>query len=125
MAVERQAVHAGRCPTLQSSRPRARIRSLAAAHRDVRRRRMTRRHLRSTLLALVLLAGLGCSGPTRGLKDPSKMKGVVLKAVPVGSRIEEARRFMEREGFRCSPQTKSSFADHDGTRKGIDYLYCD
>ena len=86
---------------------------------------MTRRHLRSTLLALVLLAGLGCSGPTRGLKDPSKMKGVVLKAVPVGSRIEEARRFMEREGFRCSPQTKSSFADHDGTRKGIDYLYCD
>jgi len=30
------AVHAGRCPTLQSSRPRARIRSLAAAHRDVR-----------------------------------------------------------------------------------------
>src|SRR3989454_11594841 len=35
MAVERQAVHAGRCPTLQSSRPRARIRSLAAAHRDV------------------------------------------------------------------------------------------
>src|SRR6266851_3956592 len=37
MAVECQAVHAGRCPTLQSSRPRARIRSLAAAHRDVRR----------------------------------------------------------------------------------------
>src|SRR5712691_4564126 len=36
MVVERQAVHAGRCPTLQSSRPRARIRSLAAAHRDVR-----------------------------------------------------------------------------------------
>ena len=35
MAVERQAVHAGRCPTSQSSRPRARIRSLAAAHRSV------------------------------------------------------------------------------------------
>jgi hypothetical protein len=35
MAVEPQAVQAGRCPTLQSSRPRARIRSLAAAHRGV------------------------------------------------------------------------------------------
>src|SRR5881296_3429102 len=35
MAVECQAVHAGRCPTLQSSRPRARICSLAAAHRRV------------------------------------------------------------------------------------------
>ena len=31
----------GRCPTLQSSRPRARVRSLAAAHRDVRLREGT------------------------------------------------------------------------------------
>src|SRR5437773_874569 len=38
MAVERQQVHAGRRPTLQSSRPRARVRSLAAAHRGVRLR---------------------------------------------------------------------------------------
>ena len=38
MAVECQAVNAGRCPTLQSSRPRARVRSPAAAHRNVGRR---------------------------------------------------------------------------------------
>src|SRR6266496_105529 len=37
MAVERPAVHAGRCPTAQWSRPRARVRSPAAAHRDVGR----------------------------------------------------------------------------------------
>ena len=38
MAVECQVVHAGRCPTLQSSRPRARVRSLAREVPDSLRR---------------------------------------------------------------------------------------
>src|SRR5437868_3599557 len=52
MAVERQAVHVGRCPTLQSSRPGALVRSLAAAHRDVRTQGMQLRRVGLGLLGL-------------------------------------------------------------------------
>src|SRR6266568_7292784 len=71
MAVERQAVHAGRCPTLQSSRPRARVRSLAAAHRSVRRtynhqsRRPGMKRILATLasLRILVLPSLALAGP--------------------------------------------------------------
>lgn len=85
--------------------------------------------LAASLTLLVLVAGLaGCvghGGHTRGIEDPAEMKRVVLRATPVGSSLESARRFMEQEGFTCSMQKGDSFVDHEGLREGIDYLWCD
>jgi hypothetical protein len=66
----------------------------------------------------------GCatsSGLTRGIKEPSDMQRIVRTAVPPGSDLQDAQRFMEKEGFHCSRQTNTSF----GGRIGIDYLWCD
>ena len=49
------------------------------------------------------------------------MVEAVLGRVPVGTPIDDAQRFMEREGFTCSRSTNEPFLD----RTGLDYLYCD
>lgn len=49
------------------------------------------------------------------------MTEAVLSKVPVGTPVDDAQRFMEREGFKCSRSTNAEFLD----RKGLDYIYCD
>jgi hypothetical protein len=44
-----------------------------------------------------------------------------LGQVPVGTSVDDAQRFMEAEGFKCSRTQNGAFGD----RHGIDYLYCD
>jgi hypothetical protein len=77
-----------------------------------------------TALALALAAVAGCAGTravTRGIEESPRMVEVVLGHVPVGTPVEDAQRFMEREGFACSRSTSAAFLD----RKGLNYVYCD
>jgi hypothetical protein len=75
---------------------------------------------------LVLVLGAlvpGCAGPrfyTRDIGDAPRMAEAVIAHVPVGTPIEEAQRFMEREGFSCSRRGNAAWAG----RTGLDYLYC-
>ncbi len=97
MAVECQAVHAGRCPTLQSSRPRARIRSLAAAHRDVIRTQKPRRnHPEHCLSSVNAVAARNCWSHLQihGILH------VMGKASAVRKSVQRYRERMRRAGFR-------------------------
>ncbi len=49
------------------------------------------------------------------------MVEAVLGQAPVGTPVDDAQKFMEREGFSCSRSTNAAFLD----RKGLDYIYCD
>jgi hypothetical protein len=71
---------------------------------------------------------MGCqalAGDTRGLKDAASMKALLKKKLPLGTPVEKARLFMEREGFKCSLMHNKSFSEEGAVRNGIDYLYCD
>ena len=66
----------------------------------------------------------GCTpirSATRGLESPADMTRAVSAKVPVGASVEDAQRFMEREGFTCSATVNGNWGDC----KGMDYLYCD
>lgn len=73
----------------------------------------------------ILWYALASRGPTVGFKDVQKMKSAILAHVPIGTTIDDARKFMEKERFRCSEYTNAIFTMHGGTRKGIDFTYCE
>jgi hypothetical protein len=80
--------------------------------------------MRVALTAAVLIAVAGCTGTrsaTRGIEEPPRMVEAILAQVPVGTAVDDAQRFMEREGFACSRKTNAGFLD----RSGLDYIYCD
>ena len=80
--------------------------------------------MRVALTAAVLAVVTGCTGTrsvTRDIEEPPRLVEVVLSQVPVGTSVENAQRFMEREGFKCSRTIAGQFGD----RKGLDYVYCD
>ena len=77
------------------------------------------------LSAVVLL--LGCARDTQvvrvtaGIEQPALMQSTLVKNIPKGTPLADAKRFMEREGFECSITRNGSFSGRDG----IDYIYCD
>jgi hypothetical protein len=82
--------------------------------------------MRITLAAVVtiLMAAAGCTGTrsvTRGIEEPPRMVEAVLAEIPVGTPVDDAQRFMEREGFTCCRSTNAAFIDWTG----LDYVYCD
>ena len=80
--------------------------------------------MRVVLTAVALLAAAGCAGTrsvTRGIEEPPRMVEAVLRLIPVGTSVDDAQRFMEREGFACSRSTNDEFLG----RKGLDYIHCD
>jgi len=80
--------------------------------------------MRVALIAVALVAVAGCAGTrsvTRDIQEPPRMVEAVLAQIPVGTPVDDAQRFMEREGFACSRNTNAEFLD----RKGLDYVYCD
>jgi len=80
--------------------------------------------MRIVLKAAVLAAITGCSSTrsvTRDIEEPPRMVEAVLGQIPIGTPVDDAQRFMEREGFQCSRSTNEAFLD----RKGLDYLCCD
>jgi hypothetical protein len=80
--------------------------------------------MRVALTTVLLVAAAGCTGMqpvTLGIEEPPRMVEAVLSRIPVGTPIEDAERFMEREGFACVRATQAEFLD----RKGLNYIYCD
>lgn len=55
---------------------------------------------------------------TKGITSPERMTEVVLKEIPLGTVIDQAQEFIEREGFECT------FLNED-IRKGRTILHCD
>jgi hypothetical protein len=63
--------------------------------------------------------------------DPQAMKEEVLKKVPIGSQIQDARKIMEENGFKVTPHHNDSFAEDEAgdprrqiIRQGEDFLMC-
>ncbi len=79
--------------------------------------------MRASCLVLVVVSIVGFAGPrsaTRNIEEPQRMVEAVLREVPIGTPLAEARRFMEAEGFECRREANSTFLDRDE----LDYLYC-
>lgn len=88
--------------------------------------KVTLRWVAALAVALAILwYALTSHGPTAGLNDVQKMKSAILAHVPIGTTIDDARKFMEKERFRCSEFTNAIFTMNGGTRKGIDFTYCE
>src|SRR5262249_20320711 len=62
---------------------------------------------------------------TGGVTDLDTMAATLRRNVPAGTPVAQARRFMEREGFRCSMKQNASFSEQGRVHEGIDYLDCD
>ena len=80
--------------------------------------------MRVALSAVMLAAVVGCASTrsaTQGIEEPPHMVEAVLSQIPVGTSVDDAQRFMEREGFTCSRSNNEAFLD----RKGLDYVHCD
>src|SRR5262245_40488979 len=80
--------------------------------------------MRAVVAAAMLAAAAGCTGPrseTRGIEEPARMVEAILMHVPIGTPVDDAQRFMEGEGLKCSRTTNGRFGDRDG----LDYVYCD
>ena len=80
--------------------------------------------MRTTSLALIGLLVTGCFGTqpvTHGVQETIRMVQIVTEKIPIGTPIDDARRFMELEGFEYSRKTNEPFLD----RNGLDYIYCD
>src|SRR5438105_15241149 len=84
-----------------------------------------------TLLVLLILYE-GYGDKIRMHSDPKAMKEEILKKVPIGSRIEDAKRMMEENGFDCEMMRNSAFSEdvEDDPNRHIvheraDFLSCD
>lgn len=74
-------------------------------------------------LAVLMASFAGCTGTraiTQGIEDPPRMVEAIVDRVPVGTPVDDAQRFMQREGFSCSRRTNEAFLD----REGLNYIYC-
>lgn len=90
---------------------------------------------RRGLMAMALIVTVGCvglgiviarRGPTAGLTDAHEMKRAIREHVPIGTAIEEAKAFMEAEGFRCDREHTNQMFTGDGeTRVGLDFVLCE
>lgn len=74
-------------------------------HRTVR--------LLTLALATLSLTAMSCScrhndttTPVTNLYDAQEMEKVLLTQIPIGTRLSDARRFMEHEGFSCTARSK-------------------
>lgn len=62
-------------------------------------------------------------------KNEKAMKQEIAKQIPIGSTIEDARRIMEANGFKCEMRERESLADKDQdgrivTHRYLDFLSC-
>jgi hypothetical protein len=65
------------------------------------------------------------------MSDAAQTKAEVLKHVPIGMQIEQAKSFMESNGYKCVPRIGERYSE-DGpdparpiTRGPADFLWCD
>jgi hypothetical protein len=82
------------------------------------------------ILAMPLFTPFGEPKKLKLHNNLKEMKEEVLKRIPIGIPIEQAREIMVKSGFKCEMLLNKSFAEmdydeHQTTREGIDFLYCD
>src|SRR5580698_6127664 len=81
--------------------------------------------MRTLYWMLILVSTSGCASSatitrgidTRGIDESNRMQEVILTHVPVGTPIDDAQRFMERESFTCTRMNSSDqklFRDNEG-----------
>ncbi len=79
----------------------------------------------------LLLIVSGCGRSPVMLADAEMTKAEVLKHVPLGTPIEQAKSYMEGEGFHCVPIQNQRYDDdaplqgQSITRGPADFLWCD
>lgn len=96
---------------------------------------------RSIIFLLISINLLFAQSATGGIKikfhdNPDVMEQEILKVIPLGTSITEAKKIMEKNGFICELVENGAFSDirHDSNTPGrirqkiyknIDFLYCD
>lgn len=85
--------------------------------------------------ALLMATLLGSSDSDQDkfamLTSSKEMKQELLRLIPLGTHIDDARKIMEANGFKCTVQENESFAEVEYDRyltpiqRGVDFLYCD
>jgi hypothetical protein len=55
-------------------------------------------------------------------EDAAAMEAAVLRVVPIGTAIDDARRRLDAQGFRCAA---TRFAPFAGEADSLNYAYCD
>jgi hypothetical protein len=85
----------------------------------------------ATLILMVLCAGCAfTSQATRRLDNRVTMQSVLLQNIPPGTPLDDARKFMELQGFKCKLVQQGSFVeqkqfgDDSKRHENIDYLEC-
>ena len=58
---------------------------------------------------------------TRQPAGTDEMTAAILTVTPIGTQIDAARSFMERERFKCTDMLNQTI----GNREGVDYLSCE
>ncbi|SRR6266487_5800631 len=79
---------------------------------------------RLPLLLFGYTAACGC-GPRRTADTPAAMKAALQQLIPAGTPRDQARRTMEKAGYRVTDKTNASFSEEGVVHRGINYLYCD
>ncbi len=79
---------------------------------------------RFPLLFLGYTAACGC-GPRRAADTPAAMKAALQQLIPSGTPLDQARRTMEKAGYKVTDETSASFSEEGVVHRGINYLYCD
>lgn len=81
-----------------------------------------------SILSIAAVILLSISGDNMKIElggNPEKVKNSILKIIPVGSNINNARILMEKNGFKCIFMKDSSFSESGKVYDNIDFLYCD
>ena len=58
-------------------------------------------------------------------ENPDETRISILKNIPAGTDINDAKTLMERNGFTCKLIKDSSFSDSRNVYEHLDFLYCD
>jgi hypothetical protein len=91
---------------------------------------------RISILIILITFVLVCQAEETKIKlflSAKATKEEILKRIPIGSNLEDAKRNMEANGFSCKKMEKAYFSEQDYQDKhekptihaNIDYLYCD
>jgi hypothetical protein len=85
----------------------------------------------SSLLLMMGWPERATGNPIVMLSDATTTKSAVLKYIPIGTSIDQAKVFMERNGFKCNLVDNQKYADYSAipdrqiTRGPADFLWCD
>ena len=85
----------------------------------------------ASLVRSIFLYNVRAGAPDFMLPDATKTKSEVLKYIPVGTSILEAKDRMTRSGFKCGSMKHTTYADYANpsnvqvSRGPADILHCD